>query len=85
MLATTPPPVKPQPRVYAVLPEDEALARIAAYRLRKPTSISGGMAVDALKSKCGGRLSAGRLQRKAVIELFSSAQPTVCTYQELST
>ena len=85
MLATTPPPVKPQPRVYAVPPEDEASARIAACRLRKPTSISGVMAVEALEATRGGRLGAGRLQRKTVVELFSSAQPTVCTDQELST
>ena len=66
MLATTPPPVKPQPRVYAVLPAAEALAPIVANQLRKPRSISGVMAVEALKSKCGGRLGAGRLQRKIV-------------------
>jgi len=83
MLATTPPPVKPQSRVYAVLPAAGVWPRIAADRLRKLRSMSGSMAVEALKSKCGEWISSGvgPLQRKMMVELFSRAQPTVRLHQ----
>ena len=80
MLATTPPPVKPQSRVYAVLAATGIRARIAASRLRKLSTLSGVMAVEALKSKCEDGLGAGALQRRMAVELFSRAQPTVCIF-----
>jgi hypothetical protein len=80
MLATTPPPVKPQSRVYAVLPATGVSAHIAAGRRRKMSSMSGVMIVEALKSECDGELGASPLQRRMAVERLPRAQPIVCTF-----
>ena len=49
MLATTPPPVKPQSRVYAALPVAGVWARIAADRLSKLNSMPGAVALEGLE------------------------------------
>ena len=64
MLATTPPTVKPQSRVYAVIPATGVWARIATSRLRTLRSMPGAMTLEGLKSKRGVGLDAGPLQRK---------------------
>jgi hypothetical protein len=80
MLATTPPPVKPQSRVYAALPAAGFWARTAAGRLREMRSMSGVISLGALKSECGGEIGARPLQCRMTVGLFPRAQPTVVIY-----
>jgi hypothetical protein len=49
MLATTPPPVKPQSHVYTVLAATGIRTRSATSRRRNPNSVSGAMALEELK------------------------------------
>jgi rhodanese-related sulfurtransferase len=85
MLATTPPHVKPQSRVYAVLAATGVRARIATGRLCKLNSFSGAMAREGLKSKCDGGLGTGQLQRRIAVELFRRSRPEVFISRELRT
>ena len=61
MLATTPPPVKPQSRVYVVIAATEGGTRFAKVQLREQSALSSVMAVEGLKLNCRGRLDAGPL------------------------
>ena len=85
MLATTPPPVKPQSRVYAVLAATGIWTRIATDRLRKLISVSGAMALERLKLKRSGELGVGPLQQRVAVELFCRSQPKVRISRELWT
>jgi hypothetical protein len=78
MLATTPPPVKPPSSACAIVAAPEVLTRIAIGRLRKLGSLSSEMALEGLKSKCGGELGAGPLHCRMAVELFCRSQPEVC-------
>ena len=85
MLATTPPPVKLQSRVYVVLAATGVRTRIAAGRLRKLSSMSGAMTLEGLKSKCSGELGVGPLHNRIAVELFCRSQPKVRISRELRT
>ena len=78
MLATTPPPVKPQSRVYAVLAATGIWTRIATSRLRRLSSVSGAMALEGLKLKRRGERGVGPLQYGIAVELFCRSQPKGC-------
>jgi len=79
MLSTTPPPVKLQSRVYAVLAATKVWTRCATGQLRKQSSLPSIMTAEGLELKYGSVFGTYPLRCRMAIELFFRSQSKICT------